>query len=172
MLGYIISTGRGAGDLLLADVAAALVARGVAVAGAVQMNIVHDPDRPCHMDLKVLGADEVLRISQDLGRHATGCRLDPAGLADAVARVESALDRGGAALVIVNKFGKQEIEGGGFRNVIGRALTEGVPVLTSVSERQVAQFLGFAGDLAVEVPADPDGAVAWCLTAQAARSAA
>lgn len=172
MLGYILSTGRGAGDLLLADIAADLSARGVAVAGAVQMNIVHDPDRPCHMDLKVLGAGDVLRISQDRGRHASGCRLDPQGLAEAVGRVGGALDRGGVALVIVNKFGKQEIEGGGFRDVIARALLDGVPVLTTVSQRQLPQFLAFAGGLAVEVPGDPDRALAWCLEMRAARPAA
>ncbi|WP_297615911.1 DUF2478 domain-containing protein [uncultured Roseicyclus sp.] len=163
MLGYIISSGRGTGDRLMMAIAQQLAARGVAVAGAVQINIEHDPARHCHMDLRILGRDDVLRISEDRGRHARGCRLDPRGLADAVQRVESVLDQRAASVLIVNKFGKQEAEGGGFREVIGRALIAGIPVLTSVSGGHLPAFLTFAEGLAVEVSPDADAAVAWCL---------
>ena len=168
MLGSVISTGRGAGDRLVAAVAEELEARGVAVAGAVQLNVEHDPARPCHMDLRILGQGDVLRISEDRGRHARGCRLDAIGLAEAVARVERDLDRSGVALVIVNKFGKQEAEGGGFREAIGKALVAGVPVLTAVSKGNLPEFLTFAEGLATEVPPDFDSVLAWCLDAEAA----
>jgi nucleoside-triphosphatase THEP1 len=165
MLGYMISTGRGAGDRLMVAVADRLVARGMAVAGVVQLNVEHDPERHCHMDLQILGRDDVLRISEDRGRHARGCRLDPRGLADAVQRVDSALDQRSASLLIVNKFGKQEAQGGGFREVIGRALIAGIPVLTTVSQGNLAAFLDFAEGLASEVAPDADAAVAWCVAA-------
>lgn len=163
MLGYIISSGRGEGDRLMIAIADALAGQGVSVAGAVQLNVEHDPARQCHMDLKILGHADVLRISEDRGRHARGCRLDPRGLADAVQRVESVLDQGAAAILLVNKFGKQEAEGGGFREVIGRALIAGIPVLTTVSQGHLAAFLDFAEGLATEVAADPAQAIAWCL---------
>ena len=172
MLGYMISPGRGAGDRLLIAVAEALQARGVAVAGAVQLNLEHDPGRPCHMDLRILGRGDVLRISEDRGRHARGCRLDPRGLADAVQRVEGVLDAGGAGVLIVNKFGKQEAEGGGFRDVIGRALLADVPVLTTVSAGNLPAFLRFADGLATALDPDPAAAVAWCLSGLAGRPAA
>ena len=165
MLGYIISSGRGAGDRLMIAIADALAAHDVLVAGAVQLNVEHDPERHCHMDLKILGHDDVLRISEDRGRHARGCRLDPRGLADAVQRVESVLDQRAAAIMLVNKFGKQEAEGGGFREVIGRALIAGIPVLTTVSEGHLSAFLSFAEGMATEVPPNADAAVAWCLAA-------
>jgi len=165
MLGYIISSGRGAGDRLMIAIAGQLAARGIAVAGAVQINIEHDPARHCHMDLRILGHEDVLRISEDRGRHARGCRLDPRGLADAVQRVESVLDQRAASVLIVNKFGKQEAEGGGFREVIGRALIAGLPVLTTVSEGNLPAFLRFADGMATEVPPDAAAAVAWCLAA-------
>ncbi len=133
MLGYVVKTGQGAGDALLAAVVAGLAARGVALAGVVQSNYVFDPDRHCHMDLTVLGDGPVVRISQDRGRHARGCRLDPEGLALAVGHVEAALDSGQAALLVVNKFGKAELDGEGFRQTIGKALLAGLPVLTTVS---------------------------------------
>ena len=172
MLGYIVSSGTGSGDRLIAAVAETLAARGVALAGAVQLNVEHDPDRPCHMDLRVLGQGVRFRISEDRGRHARGCRLDPRGLALAVQQVETHLDRQPPALLIVNKFGKEEAQGSGFRAAIGTALAAGLPVLTSVSARNLPAFLAFADGLAAEVPADPDRAVAWCLdaTAEAGRS--
>jgi nucleoside-triphosphatase THEP1 len=162
MLGYIVSEGMGTGDRLIAAVAEALAARDVVLAGAVQMNVEHDPARPCHMDLRVLGQGGIFRISEERGRHAKGCRLDPRGLAQAVQQVASRLEREAPDLVIVNKFGKEEAQGGGFREVIGRALSSGVPVLTSVSARNLPAFLDFAGGLATEVPAELDRAVAWC----------
>jgi nucleoside-triphosphatase THEP1 len=165
MLGYMISTGRGAGDRLMIAVAEGLAAKGIAVAGAVQLNVEHDPERHCHMDLHILGRDDVLRISEDRGRHARGCRLDPRGLADAVQRVETVLDEGRAGVLLINKFGKQEAEGGGFREVIGRALLDGRPVLTTVSQGNLPAFLAFADGLGVEIAPDAEAAVDWCLAA-------
>lgn len=165
MLGYIISSGRGAGDRLMVTIAEGLAARGIAAVGALQLNIEHDPDRHCHMDLRILGRDDVLRISEDRGRHARGCRLDPRGLADAVQRVDSVLDQGRAAIMLINKFGKQEVEGGGFREVIGRAMIAGIPVLTTVSQGNLDGFQAFAAGLAEEVAPDPAQAIAWCLAA-------
>jgi nucleoside-triphosphatase THEP1 len=167
MLGYIISPGQGAGDRLIAAVAEELSARGIPLAGAIQLNVEHDPARHCHMDLRILGKGGTFRISEDRGRHARGCRLDPRGLSDSVLQVEASLERQAPSLLIVNKFGKEETQGGGFREVIGRALLAGVPVLTSVSARNLPAFLDFAGGLATEVPAESDRAVAWCLDAVA-----
>lgn len=164
MLGYIVSSGAaGTGDRLIAAVAEALAARDVALAGVIQVNVEHVPDRHCHMDLRLLGQGLSFRISEDRGRHARGCRLDPRGLAEAVQQVETSLERQAPALLIVNKFGKEEAEGGGFREVIGKALSAGVPVLTSVSARNLPAFLAFAEGLATKVPAELDAVVAWCL---------
>jgi glycosyltransferase involved in cell wall biosynthesis len=161
MLGYISAEGRGAGDRLLADLAQALLARGVSVAGVVQINRETRPDRHCDMDLVVLGHDHQVRISQDLGPLARGCRLDPQGLETAVGLVMADLGHA-PALVIVNKFGKSEAEGRGFRMVLAEAMMAGIPVLTAVSGGNLEAFLEFAGDLAEPLPAQPDALLAWC----------
>jgi nucleoside-triphosphatase THEP1 len=171
MIGYVVTTGQGEGDGFLAGIAQALAASGLSLAGAIQSNYVFDPERRCHMDLTLLGSGQVIRISQDRGRHARGCRLDAQGLAFAVGQVEARLDRGEAALLIVNKFGKSELEGEGFRDVIGKALVAGVPVLTTISPAARAGFLDFAGEFAVELPPDMGTVLDWCLR-QAAASAA
>ena len=66
----------------------------------------------------------------------------------------------GADLVIVNKFGKQECYGRGFRDFIAEALAQGVPVLLSVPPEQLAGFHEFAGELAE--PVAPETVLDWC----------
>ena len=66
----------------------------------------------------------------------------------------------GADLVIVNKFGKQECYGQGFRHFIAEALARGIPVLLSVPAGQLPDFQDFAGDLAE--PVAPAAILDWC----------
>ncbi len=170
MLGYIRSTGRGDDDLLR-DVAERLMAEGIALAGAVQENQAL-AGKPCsQMDLRLLAGTAPdatpIRISQRLGAEASGCRLDPDGLARAVGWIANDLDHnaGARALVIINKFGRQEAEGGGFRPVIAQALAADLPVLTKISRDAEPAFLEFVGDLAQPLPADAEALYRWCRSA-------
>lgn len=163
MLGYVIAEGRGAADRVLADVARHLHGEGWPLAGAVQVNSERGEMHPCDMDLHVLAADRIVRISQNLGSLAKGCRLDPSGLEQAVGMVEAALDAVHTPrLLIVNKFGKQEIDGRGFRPVIGRALAAGIPALTAVNSANLPGFLAFSGDMAEPLTLDFDTILGWC----------
>lgn len=162
MLGYVVTEGRGESDRCLRDVADRLQAAGHGLAGAVQFNIETDPAYKCQMDLQILAMDRSVRISQDLGALSKGCRLDPDGLESAVGLVAAAIDRH-PALLIVNKFGKQELDGRGFRPVIGEALSRGIPVLTAVNPGNVAAFRTFAEDFGQELPADDDTVFEWAI---------
>jgi hypothetical protein len=162
MLGFFSGARRGDGDRVLAAAAVRLGAAGLRLAGAVQMNRPRPGGSGVDMDLEVLGAAGRVRISQYLGPAAAGCRLDPAGLARAVGLVEQALGSR-PDLLIVNKFGKAEAEGRGFRPLIGQALAEGIPALVAVSRATRAAFLDFAGELGEELPAEADRLVAWAL---------
>ncbi len=160
-LGYVITDAQGAGDRLLADVGATLTAEGWLLAGVVQVNTERAGITHCDMDLQVLGRDDVVRISQALGAAASGCRLDPDGLETAVGLVESTLTPL-PRLLILNKFGNAEIEGRGFRALIGTALGQGVPVLLGVKRANLPGFGDFAGGLATRLPADPGAVLDWC----------
>jgi hypothetical protein len=76
----VMSDERGRTDLILAEVAVALMAKGLQVAGVVQTNF----DRPgrshCDMDIWVLPDGPEIRINQQLGEGAHGCRLDSGAL--------------------------------------------------------------------------------------------
>ncbi|MFN4153946.1 MAG: DUF2478 domain-containing protein [Paracoccaceae bacterium] len=169
MLGFVSAPDRGDGDRLLARVARRLSAVGVVLGGVVQVNTETDPDHPCLMDLRVLSDESVLRISQNLGRHSSGCRLDASVLEEAVGRVAATLLAAPPQLLILNKFGKQEAEGRGFRPVIGQAMAMGVPVLTSVSTKNRAGFDLFAEGTASALGTDEAAVMLWCLSVTGAR---
>ncbi len=164
MLGYVTTGGvRGGIDRLLVDVADRLAADGWPIAGAVQINSGRCEGGDCDMDLRLLDGSGTIRISQSLGALSEGCRLDPAGLEEAVGRVLFSLGATNPPrLLIVNKFGRQEGEGRGFRSVIAEALAAGIPVLTGVAHDYAADFAAFADGLAVQVPADADAILDWC----------
>lgn len=163
MFGYVINESeRGDVDRLLASVADRLQADGWALAGAVQRNSGGCEGADCDMDLCLLDGGETIRISQSLGRHADGCRLDTIGLEDAVGRVSASLRRAAPRLLIVNKFGRQEAEGRGFRPVIAEALGAGIPVLTGVGHDHAHAFAAFADGLATPLPAEFEAILDWC----------
>lgn len=137
-----------------------LISDGLRVCGTVQINTEREGEGPCDMDVRVLPDGPVLRISQNLGVGARGCRLDPAALESAVGLVARSLESG-ADLLIVNKFGKREAEGGGVRHVIAEGLAAGIPVLVGLNTLNANAFQSFAEGLAVELPAEKSKFSQW-----------
>jgi hypothetical protein len=159
MLGYVMTPERGETDLLLTALAHRLLAEGRAVVAAVQSNQDCETGPGCDMDLAILPDGPVIRISQNLGPESKGCKLDAGALEQAVEQVAQRMD--GAQALILNKFGKHEAEGRGFRALIGQALADGLPVLLGVNARNLAAFQDYAGDIATELPAEPAGLAGW-----------
>lgn len=56
-----------------------------------------------------------------------------------------------ADLLVLCKFGKTEVEGGGFRSLIAKALELSVPVLVGVPLINLTPFREFSADLAREI---------------------
>jgi hypothetical protein len=72
---------------------------------------------------------------------------------------------GGADVLIVNKFGKHEAEGRGFRAVIAEALALDIPVIVGVNGLNMPGFEEFAGGLASRMPPDCEALAAWVVAA-------
>lgn len=161
MLAYVIHD-EDDGNARMAGLARTLSAQGLRLAGAVQTNLDRGADCACDMELTVLGRDAApVRISQSLGAGSQGCRLDADALERAAALAASGLKD--ADLALVNKFGKQEAAGRGFRDFIVAALDQGTPVLVAVAPELVPAFAAFAGDFAVPLTwAEAEG---WCRAA-------
>jgi nucleoside-triphosphatase THEP1 len=134
-------------------VATHLAAEGCRLAGLVQRDIERAGRSRCDMILEDLATGETVAISQDRGEGARGCRLDAEALLNAVVRTRSALATE-PDVVIVNKFGKTECEGGGCRSLIAEAVEHNVPVLVAVPWGNLESWRRFAGDLATEYSLD------------------
>jgi hypothetical protein len=78
---------------------------------------------------------------------------------------------GGADLLVVNKFGKHEAQGRGFRPVIAAAVEAGIPVIAGLNGLNAAAFADFVGDLVVPLPPHPDALLRWLDAIAAARAA-
>ena len=131
-------------EALLARAAHALTARGVRLGGVLQHDIPTVIEDPCAMQLENLETGESIPLSQDLGRGSVSCRVDPDALARGSVAVRGALERG-VDLVIINKFGAQEVSGAGLRDEMGETVLAGVPLLTAVGERFLPEWRAFTG---------------------------
>ena len=159
----VASNGDGPTGLILTGVAHHLQAAGQRLAGVVQGESDRVPNGPCDMVLTVLPAGPRIDITQNLGRHARGCRLDQQALEDAVGLVNRSLDER-TKLLIINKFGKRESDGAGFRQTIARAVELGVPVLLAVGALEREALQDYIGEELVILPEDRDAILAWCLS--------
>lgn len=99
-------------------------------------------------------------ISQPLGSGSRGCRLDLAALADVAGSLLAEMDAG-ADILILNRFGKGEAEGHGFRAVIETAYSKQIPVLTVVRDTYAGDWREFAGDCGVLLTAENKSVLAW-----------
>ena len=159
-LAYISQRGHGQTGTCLTEAADLLQARGVVLMGAVVLPELC-PDPTCDMVLRVLPDGPQLRINQNLGLESKGCRLDAGALEGVV--VEVTQRSAGAKAMILNKFGKMEAMGRGFVPVIVDALAEGIPVVLGVNGVNLPDLVAFAGDLAQELPPDPQAIADWIL---------
>jgi molybdate transport system ATP-binding protein len=133
-------------DALLADFASARLREGARIGGVVQRNLKDDAGRPSGMLVVDLLTGREISICQPLGTGATACKLDPAGLAEASLAISRAAAED-TALIIVNKFSKQEAAGHGLRSELAEAIIAGGPVLTAVPEKCLDAWRDFTGDL-------------------------
>ncbi|MGA2566998.1 MAG: DUF2478 domain-containing protein [Pseudolabrys sp.] len=133
----------------------------IRLGGALQENSPGDGSRCSAMTLVDLSSRGRFRISQDLGSQAEGCRLDAQGIAEFVALLDRTPDQN-VELMLLNRFGRAEAEGGGLRFAFAHAMEAGIPVLTAVRAPYTEAWSQFHGRLAIDLPADLEVALAWC----------
>lgn len=149
ILAIVYGAGEGV-DPIVAGIATRLARSGVQLAGLVQLGDGGAGQSRCDMEVMVLPHGERRMLSEDRGPGARGCRLDHGLLLEALALAERGLPAAG--LLILNRFGKIEAEGGGGRDLIAAALERAIPVVVAVPWRNIGAFRAFAGELARELP--------------------
>lgn len=147
-------------DTLFCAAAEALRARGIALAGTIQRNTATAGNACANMMLQDLVSSVVFDISVPAELKTQSCSLDPAALEDAAGRVAATLGPG-ISLVIVNRFGKQEVLGCGLRSVIEQAVSDGIPVLTALCETHLEEWIAFAGDDWSRLDLSKDSVLTW-----------
>jgi hypothetical protein len=159
--------GREADDAL-AEAAARLAAEGFRACGHVQRVA---PGRGRAVTLVEDVASGLRQpITQDLGAASEGCSLDPAALAEVAGALLAALD-GPVDILILNRFGRGEAEGGGLRAAVEKACVAGVPVLAVLRDDYAAAWDAFTGGT-VRLEPQPEAILAWARGAIAAARAA
>jgi hypothetical protein len=128
-------------------------ALGLSLAGVLQHQVSEAADRRCDVILEDLTSGHRTPLFEDRGAGARGCRLDEAALTEATARVEGSLETA-PQLLVLNKFGKVECEGGGLLDLIASAIDRGIPVVIGVPQRNLGTWREFAGEFAIELSDD------------------
>jgi len=146
---------------LILEVVTDLQARGYLIGGVLQ-EFEAGGDPSC-LRLKVVDVRtrKAASITQDRGRDAQGCKLDPSGLADISHCITDAIDAG-VDLIVINKFGRAESEGSGLMSGIADAVAANIPILTTVREPYVDAWRAFHGGLATELAPLKRTVIAWC----------
>ena len=159
-------------DSLLNEIETVLSKQGKRVQGAIQTRGADNGECHCaDMDLQIIGSDRSFRISQSLGRESRGCRLHSGALAECAAYLEQNLSSE-TDLLILNRFGRGESEGKGFRDLIGAAIASDVPVLTALRPAYVEAWSAFGAEMACELPIERDAVLAWFQDVQGTRAEA
>lgn len=143
-----------------ANVAHRLAASGVAVAGLLQHSLLADGADRCSFEMEDLGGGGRYRISQELGPGSDACSIDHAAIAAASVVLRRAISLK-PDVVLVNKFGALEAAGEGLRDEMNQVAAAGLPLLTTVSLAQVADWRRYAGEAGEELPMDLDAVLAW-----------
>ncbi len=161
MAAVVYQPGEGdAADAVLAQLAVVLRREGVRLAGTVQRAAPASAGCRCDMLVLDLSTGVETSIAENRGPEARGCRLDTRVLETLVGATQAALDKG-ADLLVINRFGKRETEGAGFRQVIGYAAASDSPTLVAINRSHLDAWRDFAGDLGTELPPRLDALASW-----------
>lgn len=156
-------------DALLAQLAAEQHRRGRRVRGLVMTH--PDEYEGCARPMVLVDIDSGRQylVSQNLGSGSTACRADAQGFARASRVLRDALAQA-PELVISNRFGGLEAEGGGFADEMLALMAAGIPLLTVVGSQYRDAWRAYSGGAPL-LPADAAAATAWIDQALAARAA-
>lgn len=145
---------------LLEHTARRLQADGWRVGGLVP-RLSRYPNGKKRMQLLDLRSNQLHDISQNLGAASQSCCLDPGALVQAGSVLRQAL-ADGVQLLIINRFGVAEAEGGGFIDEFAAAIQAGVPVITVVGPACLPAWQRFTDNHFQTLPTDAGALLSVC----------
>ncbi len=156
-------------DALLNDVVVELEAQGAKLAGVIQTAGLEPGCDVLGVKLRSLAGDWDMPILQNRGREARGCRLDYGSIAEVTARISNNIPAD-TDFVFLNRFGRAEAEGNGFRQILQKCLESDFPAIIGVREDYLEDWTVFHGGLATQLPPDRHAILGYCRRQMASRS--
>ena len=156
-------------DSTISDTSQALLSAGYNILGMVQER--GKKRAGCahrEMRLRDLVTGQITIISESRGEQARGCHLDRAALLEHAKQFELRISDM-PELVIINRFGRAECEGSGFRSAIELAVSLNIPVLVGVSSNYHDSWKEFHGGLADETGLSSVEIINWFESLQATK---
>lgn len=154
----IVHSAHGEADDLLADFAFGLRRDGWRVQGLVQQQI-GGQGKAATM-LVDLESEKRYPLFQNLGSGSGSCSLDQASVAAASIALRRALDQR-PALAVANRFGGLEAGGGGLVAEMLALISNGIPLITVVSNDYLRDWRAFTGHAGVELTPKMDVLQNW-----------
>jgi hypothetical protein len=144
----ILDDGRSDIDTRLAAFAQQQYQSGVRVRGLCMQRRTAASGCKADRVLVDIATGDTYLVSQPLGQGSSACNSDPQGFARASQVLRDALSQA-PDLVICNRFGGLESEGGGFAAELLDIMANGIPLLTVVSPARVSAWQRFSGQAPV-----------------------
>jgi len=136
-------------DLVLFGFAKDLQASGKRTVGLLQLGRIADARRDHGLRTTLLLSGRTITLTHR-ALSPDSCALEAGGLW-AVADLIAADIRKGADLVVINRFGKLELNGGGFLREITSAMALGIPVIIAVPECNFRVWTAYSGGMSVRL---------------------
>jgi molybdate transport system ATP-binding protein len=147
-------------DAILTDTVQRVRARGIAVGGLLQRLGERLSNGKQSVWLDDIATGQTIRLDQPRGPGARACILDTDALAQAALLLRHATEAE-HALIVVNRFGHAEANGGGMRAEIADAICSGAAVLIAVRPSRLDGLKSFLGGPALLLPPSPAALTDW-----------
>lgn len=140
---------------ILADFARELASRGWRVGGLAQETIRGPDGYKREIIATELDSGEKITLAKYKGDRSkeSECGFDTAALAETTRAIRRAIEAR-VDLIVIEKFGRQEMEGSGLFDEILAAMAEGIPTVTLVSAKALEQWNRLTGGLSTILAAD------------------
>jgi len=155
--GAVVLPDKDNGQPLLATLRSHLSQQGFRISGLLQEgDRSQDRSGICLRDLE---SGKSLGIMQPITVEGC-CTVDPQAMADASMVLRRCLqDR--PDLVLINKFGRLELDGQGLADEMMALLADEIPLLTTVSQNKLEHWLDFTGGMTCLLPGDATALRRW-----------
>ena len=147
-------------DVVLAESVDRIRARGITVGGLLQRTGEPHSNGRLSIWLDDIGNGETLRLDQPRGPGAKDCIVDPDSLAHAACLLRRAVEQD-SQLIVVNRFGYAESEGGGMRAEIADAVCSDAVVLIAVRKSRLDDLERFLGGACSVLPLSSASIADW-----------